>query len=167
VSVAPIAGGGEALAAGLAARGRRLALWLDDVRNAGPVHELRHLRVSANRPEVPGSARDRFYRDLWTRAAASRGASCEPLGDGFLEIRRDGVWTRVKQQLVPLDDALTVRLALHKALVHRLLAEAGIPVPAHAEFTCEDLRPASALASDHGALVVKPVDGTGGGLGTT
>ena len=40
---------------------------------------------------------------------------------------------------VPLDDAVTLRLALDKLAVHELLTAAGLPLPEHHEFDASQL----------------------------
>ena len=40
---------------------------------------------------------------------------------------------------VPLDDAVTLRLALDKLAVHEMLSAAGLPLPEHHEFDASKL----------------------------
>jgi cyanophycin synthetase len=69
---------------------------------------------------------------------------------------------------VPLDDPVTLRLALDKPVVHRLLRDAAVPVPEHVEWSFSDYGPAlEFVAAAGGPCVVKAASGTGGGEGTT
>jgi D-alanine-D-alanine ligase-like ATP-grasp enzyme len=73
----------------------------------------------------------------------------------------------VWNHMVPLDDGVTLRLSLDKTLVHRLLAEAGLPVPSHTEFDAANPQAAQGLlARSAGPCVVKPVT-SDAGSGTT
>jgi cyanophycin synthetase len=149
--------------------GRRALLTLaaraDLVRSTGLRHATRRLRYPAAF-EILSRSRRTFYERLWREAAAEVGAGVRDLGEGFLELSRDQRRTRVWQQWVELDDAVTLRLALDKAIVTRLLAEAGLPVPEQLELSLGELdRGARFLGG--GACVVKPASGTGGGESTT
>lgn len=147
---------------------RRLSARLDLLRSTGLLHALRRAGDGIGRGEIAPGARAGTYRRLWTSAAAALDAEVVALEGGILEIRRGAARTLVWQQSVPLDDAVTTRLALHKDAVHRLLEEAGLPGPVHLEFSYR--RPQEALAfllEQPGACVVKPARGTGGGDGTT
>jgi cyanophycin synthetase len=104
------------------------------------------------------------YRDIWDDAAGAVGAEVRELGEGFLEVSRDGRQTRVRDELVQLDDPVTVRLSFDKPLVHRLLAAEGIPVPEHIEVSSAAEAVEFVAA---GACVVKPARGTGIGQGIT
>jgi cyanophycin synthetase len=108
-----------------------------------------------------------FHRQVWEDAAAQLGASCKELGYGFCEIRRNGVATRVAHNRTGIDDPITISIALNKALVDRLLAEAGLPVPRHVIFTLRTLAKAGDFLAEIGEGVVKPAGGTGGGNGIT
>lgn len=154
------------LATELGTRGRRIAIWLDLLRVAGARDALRHLSASANRPDLPGRVRERVYRELWERAAASAGATVTELAPGVLELRRGRRRTRVFQQITELDDPVTLRLALDKPAVHRLVAAAGVPIPEYREFTLDDVEDPEPLLPT-APIVVKPAAGTGGGAGAT
>jgi len=70
--------------------------------------------------------------------------------------------------MVDIDDPVTLKVALDKALVHRLMAAAGLSIPDHVEFDVRDPAPAlEFLERAGGPCVVKPAAGTGGGHGTT
>jgi hypothetical protein len=147
---------------------RRMSSRLDLLRSTGLRHGLHRLHGLGSGEIAPG-ARTAVYRKLWTQAAAAVAADeVEELPGGILEIRRGDVRTRMWEHLVSLDDAVTLRLALDKRAVHRLLIRAGLPVPTHLEFSYEQRRDALAfLARAPGACVVKPAHGTGGGNLTT
>jgi cyanophycin synthetase len=108
-----------------------------------------------------------FHRQVWVDAAAQLGASCKQVGYGFCEIRRNGVATRVQHNRTGIDDPITISIALNKALVDRLLAEAGLPVARHVVFTLRTLAKAGDFLTEIGEGVVKPAGGTGGGSGIT
>jgi cyanophycin synthetase len=104
-----------------------------------------------------------FYEKLWREAAAQVGASFVDLGYGIFEIERDGERTRVFESTCPLDDPVTLAIAGNKPLVYRLLAEEGLPVPRHVEFTLNRLdRAVAFLDQARGNCVVKPANGAAG-----
>jgi len=103
------------------------------------------------------------YTRIWRDAADELGAQVTELPDGLLEIRSGESTTRVLHNLVPLDDAVTLRFALQKPLVSQLLRQEGLPVPDWLEFTASDLGPAVRfLATGPVPCVVKPVGSSGG-----
>ena len=156
---------------GLSLAGRRaltLGAWADLVHSTGVRYTLSRLRSERGWRTLGAHWREAIYREIWGNAATSLGAEMLPLSSGFLEIRREGLSTRVWQQFVGLDDAVTLRLALDKPLVHRLLSAERVPVPAHSRMAFSDGRAAlDFLARSGGPVVVKPASGTGGGGGTT
>ena len=147
--------------------GRELAVGLDLVRSTGLRSVGRRAREQARRGRLGADGGRPPLEALWRDAALELGAEVVELPAGFLEIRRGERSTRVWKHWVMLDDIVTARLALEKALVHRLLADAGLPVPEHVEFSARDLAPARAfLERARGSCVVKPVS-SAGGTGTT
>lgn len=109
-----------------------------------------------------------FYEKIWQSAAAETGADFKKLGYGICAISRDGLTTRVQQNCTPIDDFVTMTIALNKTLVYRLLAGAGLPIPRHAEFTLRTMsRATDFLEKTAAECVVKPASGTGGGQGIT
>jgi len=104
------------------------------------------------------------YRRLWTDAAATAGLPVRDLGDGCLEIDLGSWRLAVDGTRCSIDDRATLDRAGDKVLVHRLLAERGVPMPTYEVFTLADLQPARRfLAAAPGACVVKPgVDGAVG-----
>jgi cyanophycin synthetase len=107
------------------------------------------------------------YERIWTEAGAQVGADATVLGGGFFELRAGARRARVWNHWVPLDDAVTLRLALDKPLVRNLLREEGLPVTDQLEYETGDLSPAVAFLDERaGPCVVKPADASGGS-GTT
>jgi D-alanine-D-alanine ligase-like ATP-grasp enzyme len=154
--------------AGTGRAGRALAARLDLLGAAGAGFYLRRVRDQRRFATLGEETRNSFYERIWREAALTVGAEAVSLGPGLLELSRDGRRARVFQQTVALDDAVTLRVALDKALVHRLLVDAQVTVPEHVEFRFGDPEAALAfLARAGGPCVVKPAAGTGGGHGTT
>jgi len=124
--------------------------------------------TESRRVGFQGESREQWYADLWREAAAELSAGFTALPSGFGEVRLGDRLTRVYQQMVMLDDPVTLKLAGHKPIVHHLLAAAGLPVPAYREFRWNALAPAAAFLSEQQApCVVKPAAGTGAGRGVT
>jgi cyanophycin synthetase len=146
--------------------GRELGTRLDLLRALGPAGAWRRVRGDARLRELAG-ARGPLYREIWAEAAEAVGAELVDLGDDFLELRRGGRWTRVRHERVMLDDLVSVDLSEDKALVHRLLGDARIPVPEHVEYTLDDLEPAAAFVERNAPCVVKPAAATDVGVGVT
>jgi len=152
--------------------GRSWAARLDVIRSSGLRYALHRRRERARESEVGTRALQQLYRDVWSEAAAEHGAEVVELEGGFLEIRCGGASTRVWRQLSALDEAVSLKLALDKTFVHRLLTERGIGVPEYVEFGHTDLAPALQFmceAGDSGlsSFVVKPADGGRGGAAVT
>ncbi len=115
--------------------------------------------------ELAGRQLSAFYDRVWREAAAEIGASVIDLGEDVLEIRLGNRWTRVWQNCSAIDDLAAHRIVRTKAVMYRLLAEHGLPVPRHVEFTVANMKPAVVLLdSTTRPCVVKPACGTGGGL---
>jgi cyanophycin synthetase len=147
--------------------GLEVAVRLDLLRSLGVRNVWRRLRDQARVAALPSSDRRSGYEEMWRDAADELGAEVISLSGGFLEIRKDTARTRVWNHLVGLDDLATQKLSLDKALVHRLLAEADLPVPSHTEFNAANPEPAeTVLARSDGPCVVKPV-ASQAGSGTT
>lgn len=147
--------------------GRELAVRLDLLRSLGPRNAWARVRDEVRLAAIPSDGKRPGYEEMWRDAADELGARVTVISGGFLEISKGDARTRVWNHIVPLDDGVTLKLSLDKTLVHRLLGEAGLPVPSHTEFEAGDPRPAEALleASD-GPCVVKPVS-SDAGSGTT
>jgi D-aspartate ligase len=149
-------------------RGSALAARLDLVGSVGPGYAWRRLRAERRFSGLGEQVRHDAYERIWREAADAAEARIEGLGPCLFELSRDGVSTRVFEQMVNLDDPVTLKVALDKALVHRLMAAAGLAIPDHVEFDVRDPAPAlEFLARAGGPCVVKPAAGTGGGHGTT
>ncbi len=141
--------------------------WLDVLRT---IFYLQHVwnKMAKRSTGFSEAARGAFYDDIWEKAARELSLSLVRLPDGFLEVRAAAAVTRLYQSFVMLDHPATVHLAGNKPLVHKLLAEHGLPVPEHCVFTLSDLRSAEAfLSAQKGPCVVKPAKGTGGGEAVT
>jgi cyanophycin synthetase len=148
-------------------RGRTVGSWLDLARSVGGRSTLKRLR-GGDPGEFPPAVRNAVYAEIWRDAAGKVGAQVRDLGSGFLEVSRGGASLKVWQQVNPLDDPVTLRLALDKPVVHRLLSEANVPVPEHLEWSFADYQPAlEFVTAAQGPCVVKAASGTGGGEGTT
>ncbi len=108
------------------------------------------------------------YREIWERAASAAGASVRELADGYLIAGCDGAETLLWRHLVMLDHPANVALTLDKPIVHRLMAGEGLPIPDHLQADRRDRASAlEFLATSDDAFVVKPANGTSGGLGVT
>jgi predicted ATP-grasp superfamily ATP-dependent carboligase len=156
----------DRLAADGGARGRAVAARVDLTRASGIGPLVRRVRSERLFSELGGQVRNRLYEGIWTDAAERCGAEIATLAPGLFELRRDDARTRVYQQHVSLDDSVTLQVALDKSVVHRLMAEAGVPDAEHLEWGFSELgRAAVFLAEATGPCVVKPAAGTGGGNG--
>src|SRR3954463_8357120 len=106
---------------------------LDLVRSLGLRYGLHRRRERDEENEFGRHVVDAFYREAWDHAAERLGGHVTDLGSGFLQITAGGASTRVWRQLTAVDEAVSLRLALDKARVHRLLVERGVTVPEHRE----------------------------------
>ncbi len=112
--------------------------------------------------------RTEFYREIWRSAAHNLSLKYVEMPGGFCEISLNGRRTRIFQNLLELDHPVTIKLARSKPLVLNLLAENGIPVPEHAEFSLGEMeRGLEFLGSSPDPIVIKPSQGTAGGEGVT
>ncbi len=156
----------DRLASGRGRRGRAVAARVDLTYTSGVGALVRRVRAERGLSGLGSAARDRVYEVIWRRAAEECGAEVERLAPGLFELGCNGTRARVYHQLVPLDDPVTLQVALDKTLVHRLMAEIGVPHADYLEWTAEDPAPAASfLMRAHGPCVVKPAAGTGGGHG--
>jgi cyanophycin synthetase len=113
-----------------------------------------------------GAARDRFYAEAWREAADAAGCAMADLGDAFYEITDGARTVRVRRNLSPLDNSVSLEVAGNKPVVYRLLQDIGVPVPRHVTIGLEDFpRAAEFLSKAGGSVVVKPAAGTGAGRG--
>ena len=148
------------------APGREIAPRLDLMRSIGPGYAWReHRRRQAS---APSDGRRAGYLALWSDAARQIGAQATDLSSGFVELHRGGARVVVWNHWVPLDDVVSLKLALAEPLVHQILTAGGLPVPEHALFHVDDLSAALEFLERHDApCVVKPVDREGGALTTS
>lgn len=145
---------------------RRARVSLRVAAATGPRAALEHRRLALSWWRSYYRFADAVYGEIWADAAAHAGVPMRTRGDGWFELGVAGRSTWAHRATVMLDDVVTARRALERALVHRLLGEHGVPVPAHVLFGPGDLRPAlELLAAADGPVVVKPAAGTGGGHG--
>ncbi len=140
---------------------RLLELWGYSVRARRILGRAGRQRLQARRHL------SQFYEDVWREGAGELGATFEELEEGIFKISRDGTSTRVHKNYTPLDDPVTLRIALDKLLVHSILRSHGLPTPDHAEFSLNNLNHAYRFLAQHRMCVVKPADGTAGGSGVT
>jgi cyanophycin synthetase len=142
--------------------GSEVAVRLDMVQAAGLGHAFRRLRADAKIARLDQGGGDAAYRAIWRDAAEELGADIVELPGSFLEIRKGRQRTRVWNHWVMLDDAVTLRLAMDKSVVHRLLKTMGLRVPEHVEFTRDNPRRALDFLRTSNPCVVKPASSSGG-----
>jgi D-alanine-D-alanine ligase-like ATP-grasp enzyme len=119
-------------------------------------------------PRSPaGPDEEAAYERQWRAAAGRADAAVERIGGGFLRTSRGDRRAWVWRQETDLDGVTTLRLAADKPASHRLLTEAGVPVPEHVEFDPAHPAPALAFLADRGVCVVKPARGTARAAGVT
>jgi cyanophycin synthetase len=148
--------------------GRELGVRLDVLRSTGVRYARQRRREEALLTELASDPRKSAYRVIWQQAADAVGAELHVLHGEFLELRRDGNRVRVWRHWVPLDDAVTLRLALDKTAVHDILSRAGLPLPEHEEWDAGKLNGAvEFLERADGPCVVKPTGGASGSGATT
>jgi cyanophycin synthetase len=148
--------------------GRVAASELEVVKRLGVRGTRQRRREAAVAAQWTPIARRSLYDKLWERAANELDAKASPLAGDFTVIERDDRLTVVYFHIVQLNDPVTNLLALDKKLVHDLLVQANVPVPAHVEATPQQRSAAHEfMAESTNALVVKPADGTSGGSGVT
>jgi cyanophycin synthetase len=128
-------------------------LWSSFRKNSGQIY------VEARVPQ---------YRSLWRAAAEAIGATFTEISKDLWEIEKDGRSTRVLNYLVEFDTPVILNAVASKPLVKRLLSESGIPVPAGALFTLDELDKAYDFLAQHAdGCVVKPANATSAGRGVT
>jgi D-alanine-D-alanine ligase-like ATP-grasp enzyme len=138
------------------------------LREYGALAALRHKVVAERFYRRSSGFTDHEYAAIWRDAASELEASVTDRGHGFLEVAGGGRSTWVWRQYTTLDDIVAFRRSLDKEVVQAVLAGAGLPIPAQVPYRASDLGPALAfLRSRRGPAVVKPADGTGGGMGVT
>src|SRR5215470_10720978 len=110
-----------------------------------------------------------FYKDLWKQAARSIDAEFDEIAEAFWRVRRGSESTLINNHVVQVDDPVILQIAGDKPLCHRLLANAGLPVPPHATYTLAEMYRAENFMMQNPAwsFVVKPAVDTSGGRGVT
>src|SRR4051812_42843585 len=108
------------------------------------------------------------HRRCWEAAARSIGAEFVALSDDVWEVRRDDRSTRIANDLIALDDPVTLQIAGDKELCYRLAAERGVRIPDFEVLDRADLVGGlrRVRLGTH-PLVVKPAKGTSAGIGVT
>jgi D-alanine-D-alanine ligase-like ATP-grasp enzyme len=114
------------------------------------------------------AARVSFYQAMWRNACATTATTIVVGSTGGIEMWRGGRCLKARDNETYVDDPAAIKRAGDKLLVHRLLTQAGIPVPRHLVVGIEEFdRAFSCLQSIGAPLVVKPMAFTGGGCGVT
>ena len=103
------------------------------------------------------------YRRMWVAVAEEIGASFLQLDDDLWELRVGDKRTRILNYQLEFDNPVVLAMAGRKPLMHRLLSDAGIPVPDHRVFSVAELEPAQTfLQLNPTGCVIKPGRGYGG-----
>ena len=148
--------------------GRELGVRLDVLRSTGVRYARQRRREEALLTALASDPRKSAYKVIWQRAADEVGAELRVIHGEFLELRAGDRAARVWRHWVPLDDAVTLRLALDKTAVHQILSQAGLPLPAHEEWDAAKLNGAvEFLERSPTPCVVKPTGGASGSGATT
>jgi D-alanine-D-alanine ligase-like ATP-grasp enzyme len=148
--------------------GREVGVRIDLLRATGLRYALQRRREEERLSALARDPAKSAYRVIWQGAADEVGAELSVVSGEFLELRANGARARVWRHWVPLDDAVTLRLALDKLAVHAILTRAGLPLPEHHEFDAPALEGAlEFLARSETACVVKPAGGASGSGATT
>jgi cyanophycin synthetase len=148
--------------------GRELGVRLDVLRSTGVRYARQRRREEALLTALASDPRKSAYKVIWQQAADAVGAELRVIHGEFLELRAGDRRARVWRHWVPLDDAVTLRLALDKTAVHEILSRAGLPLPEHEEWDASKLNGAVAfLERSPTPCVVKPTGGASGSGATT
>jgi cyanophycin synthetase len=148
--------------------GRELGVRLDVLRSTGVRYARQRRREEALLTALASDPRKSAYKVIWQRAADEVGAELHVIHGEFLELSAGDRTARVWRHWVPLDDAVTLRLALDKTAVHQILSRAGLPLPVHEEWDAGKLNGAVAfLENSPTPCVVKPTGGASGSGATT
>ena len=147
--------------------GRELGVRLDMLRSTGVRYALQRRREEERLTELSADPSQSAYRLIWQEAADAVGAELSVVSGEFFELSANGHRARVWRHWVPLDDAVTLRLALDKLAVHEMLSAAGLPLPEHHEFDASKLDGALEFLKGGVPCVVKPTGGAYGSGTTT
>ena len=136
---------------------------LDIVRTIGLRRTLRRRRAGKRHFEALGGKTRLAVEQMWREAADELGAELRALSPTLTEFRLGSATARVSHQRTPFADPVSTELADDKPLAYRLLADAGLPVPARVVIDARDRASAAAFAAQvDPPLLVKPVRGLGG-----
>ena len=142
------------------APGREIAPRLDLMRSIGPGYAWReHRRRLAS---APSDGRRAGYLALWSDAARQMGAQATDLSSGFVELRRGSARVVVWNHWVPLDDVVTIKLALEKPFVHRILAAAWSAGPGAPSLRRRRHRPCARVPRPPGGRLCRQTGRPGG-----
>ena len=97
---------------------------IDLLRATGVRYAMQRRREEERLSALARDPKKSAYRVIWQEAADDVGAELSVVSGEFLELRSNGARARVWRHWVPLDDAVTLRLALDKLAVHELLMRA-------------------------------------------
>jgi D-alanine-D-alanine ligase-like ATP-grasp enzyme len=140
------------------------------LRMQGLFFKFRHRYYPSNQQLLRQFARiyEKYYRSYWGSAACSVGAELRELDDQILEISDGKHRTYVRGHRVMLDTHLSLRIAENKHLTYKLLEEAGYRGPSYIVYDLASI-PKAAEFMEHlnTMVVIKPMQGTGGGNGIT
>jgi cyanophycin synthetase len=136
---------------------------------------VRHLAAAAGVRPPGSSAPTRYvwqrvaeHRRCWAAAAESVGAEFFVLSERIWDVRRAGRSTRIANDLIELDDPVTLEVAGDKELCYRLASAAGVRVPEYVVVERSNAdRALEQVPRGWFPLVVKPARGTSAGIGVT
>jgi len=142
---------------GAAGAWRELTTRVDLAAATGGRHALRRVALDMRHARGERRRQRAAVYDMWSAAAGAVAADVVDLGDGFLEIRKGAVCTRVHDQTVSLNDEVAVLLASDKTRLYQMLGGSGIAVPEHRLFEADEpSRAVEFLESHSGPCVLKP-----------
>jgi D-alanine-D-alanine ligase-like ATP-grasp enzyme len=142
----------------------RLVTFASLVPAMGPWRTLAHRRLLLR--QAPDRV-ERVYESIWRDAANELGVEMNSPELGTFAFSAGRRSTTVWNHTTTLDTDQAVANALDKPLVNRRLAELGLPVPEHLEFSIHDPRAAFRFLSQHGGPCVLKPAARSGGLGVT
>ncbi len=111
--------------------------------------------------------RREFYHAMWAAGAKRVGAEFEVIDGDFCHVWRDNRSTYFSECQTVLDGGVSQGIADNKVVAHRVLGDIkGYCAPGHIKFSLNDLdRVAKFMEDAKGPIVIKPVKGTGAGIG--
>jgi cyanophycin synthetase len=148
-------------------RGRyRLQARADLVRAVGIRHAWRRVRADRRHRRVLLDRQPRVEQEMWCDAARELGAEVRVLAPGIFEFALQGKTARVRGQATPFSDRVSIDVADNKPLAYRILADAGLPVPAREVVEAGGSARPELLGRLGAPVIVKPA-GAEGGAGVT